>query len=210
MMKNVEPAIADNNNGEITACQVVSEEQYIQAKKKLYEQPEYKLLCRFPDDPEEPYVEIKTKEQFLEVVKKVNEGDETCKWGYFKLCQDLDLEGETICSCGNHEDFYFAGIFDGQGHTISNFNIEQEGQQYAALFGYVKGAVIARLNIEGSVNGGGYAAILAVKSEGGFIQGCTSLVQESENGYGPVLAGENEGTILECILAVKNSVWVKL
>jgi hypothetical protein len=68
----------------------------------------------------------------------LNPGD----WGgYFKLTADIDLggyTGEQFNIIGTYED-RFTGVFDGNGHTISNFTYSSAEKEYLALFGYVNG-----------------------------------------------------------------------
>ena len=43
---------------------------------------------------------------------------------YYKMEKDIDLKGEQLFIIGDSEQYPFAGHFDGNGHTISNFYIE--------------------------------------------------------------------------------------
>jgi len=65
------------------------------------------------------------------------------------LVEDIDLKGEGFIPIGiNSATNYFSGIFDGQGHTISRFSVNEV--QYAGLFGYVKGGQIKNVKIAAS------------------------------------------------------------
>ncbi len=84
--------------------------------------------------------------------------------GYWKLNEDLDFEGETIYVVGDgysSVNSVFCGNFDGDGHTISNFVLENSVSasvgtgysNYLGLFGVVTGyvgidSVIANLTVE--------------------------------------------------------------
>ncbi len=84
--------------------------------------------------------------------------------GYWKLNVDLDFEGESIYVIGDgysSQNSVFCGNFDGNGHTISNFVLENSGSSaigagysnYLGLFGVVTGyvgvdSVIANLTVE--------------------------------------------------------------
>ncbi len=84
--------------------------------------------------------------------------------GYWQLNADLDFEGESIYVIGDgysSQNSVFCGNFDGQGHKISNFVLENsvastvgEGySNYLGLFGVVTGyvgvdSVIANLTVE--------------------------------------------------------------
>lgn len=58
---------------------------------------------------------------------------------YFILENDLDFGGHTISAVGG-KDHKFSGVFDGRGHTISNFKITNDvAGEYVGLFGRVDG-----------------------------------------------------------------------
>lgn len=72
---------------------------------------------------------------------------------YFKLANDLDLDGAVWYPIGVRENAWFAGCFDGDGHTITKMGMtigditELYGERYCyGLFGFVKG-VIHNLNM---------------------------------------------------------------
>jgi len=65
---------------------------------------------------------------------------------HFKLMDDIDLGGYTeeafnvIGWYENSDDNEsFSGVFNGNGHTISNFTYTSDGASYVGLFGYVTG-----------------------------------------------------------------------
>ncbi len=62
------------------------------------------------------------------------------------LAADIDLHGEPWAPIGGIFNF-FAGSFDGQGHTISNLNIDQNTKHYQGLFGYGKLTELKNLTI---------------------------------------------------------------
>ncbi|MBN2313498.1 MAG: hypothetical protein JXM79_06180 [Sedimentisphaerales bacterium] len=70
-------------------------------------------------------------------------------WGsHFKLVQDIDLAAYTsrdfniIGYRRNIQDPSFTGVFDGNGHTISNFTYISTDVDGVALFSYVEGAQV--------------------------------------------------------------------
>ena len=72
----------------------------------------------------------------------------------FKLFADIDLSGyvaEEFNIIGyyksQHNNKPFAGIFDGNGHTISNFTYDSNGVDYIGIFGYVDGEAAEIKNI---------------------------------------------------------------
>ena len=59
---------------------------------------------------------------------------------HFILCADIDLEAYTGTSfniIGTYPSEPFTGVFDGNGHTISNFDYNSTDASYLGLFGYV-------------------------------------------------------------------------
>lgn len=71
-----------------------------------------------------------------------------------RLGADLDFKGKTITNAAGNWTIPFAGTFDGQEHTVSNFKIAST-EASRALFTYVAGsATIKNLKIESSSIGG--------------------------------------------------------
>ena len=64
-----------------------------------------------------------------------NPGD----WGkHFKLMDDIDMNehtGAELNIIGTTTLETFSGVFDGNGHTISNLSLTSMSQQYTGLFG---------------------------------------------------------------------------
>ena len=67
------------------------------------------------------------------------------------LLADIDLNNVEWTSIGT-EDNYFAGTFDGNGHTIKNLTIVEteakEGKAFIGFFGYAKNATIKNITFE--------------------------------------------------------------
>ena len=101
-------------------------------------------------EPNDPYL-IYTAEQMNEI--GLHEED----WNnHFKLMADIDLEaytGTDFNIIGYYVDYSdnkpFTGVFDGNGHTISNFSYTSTDVDSIALFGYIlgKNAVIKDLGL---------------------------------------------------------------
>jgi len=69
-----------------------------------------------------------------------------------KLDADIDLENQEWTPIGiwdESSDFpeCFSGVFDGQGHTISNLYISNDSLSYVGLFGFASEATISNLNL---------------------------------------------------------------
>jgi hypothetical protein len=138
-------------------------------------------------------------------------GAEPNDWDkHFLLMADIDLSAYTGTSFnvigiflnGNPaNDKPFTGVFDGNGHTISNFTYTSAGTDWIGLFGYVDGpgAEIKDLglinpNVDagsrlGSLVGYNHGTITGCYVEGGSVTG---------GGYVGGLVGWNLGTITNC------------
>ena len=55
---------------------------------------------------------------------------------HFRMTKDIDMGGYTFDPIGNDYRHRFEGTFDGDGHTISNLNVNTGIVGYAGLFGY--------------------------------------------------------------------------
>lgn len=132
---------------------------------------------------------------------------------YTELMCDIDLAGtsydDAVISpygirirtggyCG------FQGIFEGNGHVISNLHIDTKdtGKGYLGLFGYIKGssAEVKNLGIKDAVitSGGSLSGILCGYNEAGSIMNC--YVSGSVQGTSIVggLCGKNGSHISNC------------
>lgn len=148
--------------------------------------------------PEDDVIHINTVEDLVEL-------SENCgydKWSAGKmvvLSSDISLKGVEF-----EQIPYFAGTFDGQGYTISDFEIDKKLYP-AGLFGIVEqGAVIKNLKVTGSVipegdkeSIGGIAGI-----NGGTIQNVHfSGVVSGEVAVGGIVGLNKETGVIENTLA---------
>ena len=68
---------------------------------------------------------------------------------HFRMENDIDMGSYRFTPIGNKWQSYFAGVFDGQGHTIKNLKINTGSAGYAALFGKADTlSVIKNLNVD--------------------------------------------------------------
>ena len=108
---------------------------------------------------EEPYL-IYTAEQMNAIGADANDWDK-----HFKLMADIDLSGYTGTDfniIGNGLFPAFSGVFDGNGHTISNFTYSSTGETCIGIFGYVLDPNTRIINvgmIDPNVNGGTAAGV---------------------------------------------------
>lgn len=97
-----------------------------------------------------PYI-ISSKEDLLLMAQSINTGN-YCD-SHYKLTCDIDMNGAEWTPIGdltskNSYNAVFSGVFDGDGHTVSNFVITSSSTQYVGFFGYCLNAKIENLNID--------------------------------------------------------------
>lgn len=148
---------------------------------------------------------ISTEAQLIGLCSLVNE-EQVDKWKperleYFEgvtftLTRDIKLTQDWT-PIGIDDSAYFAGTFDGNGHTISNVKIVN-GVVNSGFFGYLAGKV-ENLNIEGSnesnvKNCGGLVGTLA---NSGYIYNCTTDMDVNGKEKTGGIVGYNEGGTIE-------------
>ena len=99
---------------------------------------------------ESPYLISDADDLFL-MAHNVNTG--VGNTAHYKLTNNIDLGGSEWAPIGhytqlNGHNVSFSGVFDGDGHTISNFKITKEDTYYIGLFGLVSGGTIKNLNVD--------------------------------------------------------------
>ena len=160
-------------------------------------------------EPNDPYM-IYTAEQMNEIGLHEEDLDK-----HFKLMADIDLSSYTetdfnIIGIAWNNDF--TGVFDGSGHTISNFSYTSTDTDQIGLFGYVGGenALIKDLGlIDPNVDAGTGRRVgsLVGNLREGTLTGCyVNGGSVSGTGwYVGGLVGQNTGTITNCTLSASVS-----
>ena len=89
---------------------------------------------------EDGWYEITSFEQLRYFERLVNAGSTGIKG---RLMNDIDMDNRRFTPIGKHDDAGsssdFRGVFDGQGHVLSNLYVEVDDGQEAGLFGRVSG-----------------------------------------------------------------------
>lgn len=100
------------------------------------------------DSTDDPFL-VTSVLDLLHIAEEINAGNATYVNGFYRLENDIDCGGETLTVIGDgrNDSAVFAGYFDGNGHTISNYNIKTNGTQYVGLFG------VLQVNPAASANG---------------------------------------------------------
>jgi hypothetical protein len=150
---------------------------------------------------EDPYL-ICTAEQMNSIGEDPNDWDK-----HFKLMADIDLSGfpgKKFSIIGAESNPPFTGVFDGNGHKISNFTYSCTKGLYIGIFGYVDGsnAEIKNLGlIDPNIDTGtgDWVGSLAGRLENGIISNCY-VKSGSVSGEYRVggLVGLSGGTITDC------------
>lgn len=107
-------------------------------------------------------IEIATAEDLATFRDSVNAGY-TYAGKTVKLVADIDLSGMTWEPIGNKTTVVFSGIFDGDGHTISNAFVNK-ASDCKGLFGAISGAQIKNLTVKNPT-----IASTAFKYTGGIV-----------------------------------------
>lgn len=134
---------------------------------------------------------ITTAAELAGLAALVNNGDAATFAGKtVTLGADIDLSAHYwtpigVSDMGGNSDAYFAGAFEGAGHTVSGMHVrivQSRSDVYAGLFGYIDyGGAVSKVNVTGSVSVG---------------------VDSSDPCYAGGIAGYNNGEITDSSAAV--------
>lgn len=151
--------------------------------------------------------EIQSPKQLAGLALLVNSGTDF-SGVTLRLTQDISLANtdgtkavREWSAIGSGSANAFKGIFDGNGHIVSEMTAVSGGS-YSGLFGYCRGAVIRNVTVKGSSTAQGSAAGIAGHLNGGVVTGCTSRVQVTSTGQyaAGIASGISDGaTISKCV-----------
>jgi len=145
----------------------------------IYDKVEFKTNSTGSSE-DNPY-SITNYEQFYTYLTNDNSG-------YFRLDADIDLSGHSYTPFFTSASNYFAGTFDGNGHSIKNFILGSATSNQTVSY--------ANSGLFGGVNAKGTVKNLT-------IEGAILNVYRSSSTYYGILAGYNAGTIEN--VTIKNS-----
>lgn len=129
-----------------------------------------------------------------------------CKLDTWSANKNVYLEKDILLTGSDFVTIpYFAGTFDGQGHTISGYVVDDE-QSNIALFSYVsEGAIISNLNVVADVIPSGKSSVVGgiVAHNSGVIRNCSIKGVVAGTDYIGGIAGINElkGIIADCTMS---------
>ena len=161
-----------------------------------------------------PY-EIGTVSELLAMAANTGDYD-----AYFVLTANIDLAGagpfttaviavDANNSNGIFDGTVFSGVFDGNGHTISNLTIDTNsaGNDFLGLFGEIgsggkiKNLGLKNVNITGGDNSVYLGGLAGWNASGSNISNCYSsgnISSGASSTHLGGLAGDNDGTISDC------------
>ena len=138
-----------------------------------------------------------------------------CHGYYFKQTADIDLTGVTWEPIGYSGDYYFAGNYDGDGHTISNATStgknDANGFATAGIFGWVAFGSVENLHVKNANfvatghNEYSYVGGIAGVCYGSSIKNCSvvdssleSRRDNNNNCAGSIVGYSTGGTFEKC------------
>ncbi len=144
-----------------------------------------------------------------------NAGVGNCHGYYFKQTADIDLTGVTWEPIGYSGDYYFAGNYDGDGHSITNAastgKVDPDGYATAGIFGWVAFGSVANLHVKNAnfvatgQNNYSYVGGIAGLCVGSSIKNCSvvdssleSKRDENNNCAGSIVGYSCGGTFEKC------------
>lgn len=147
---------------------------------------------------------ISSESDLIQLRDRVNSGT-SYSGSKFQLSNNITLTGSWTpiggswsTNTGTPSGNYFAGVFDGNGKTISGLNVSAQ-KSGIGLFGYVNGGIIGNLTVSGTVtNSGSFAAVGGIVGyTNSSLVNCTSNVTVDASGCSNVggLAGIVENTV---------------
>ena len=144
-----------------------------------------------------------------------NAGVGNCHGYYFKQTADIDLTGVSWEPIGYSGGYYFAGNYDGGGHSITNAvstgKVDPEGYATAGIFGWVAFGSVANLHVKNAnfvatgQNNYSYVGGIAGVCYGSSIKNCSvenssleSRRNNNNNCAGSIVGYSTGGTFEKC------------
>ena len=138
-----------------------------------------------------------------------------CHGYYFKQTADIDLTGVTWEPIGYSGSYYFAGNYDGGGHSITNAvstgKVDPDGYATAGIFGWVAFGSVANLHVKNAnfvatgQNNYSYVGGIAGVCYGSSIKNCSvenssleSRRNNNNNCAGSIVGYSTGGTFEKC------------
>ena len=115
----------------------------------------------------------------------------------YVLMNDIDFKNAAITPIGKGYAFY--GKFSGDGHTISNFNINSSGDNVGLFEKIDTNGMVMNLGVvDGKVNGSNNVGTICGQSKGAIVNCYVFADVEATGGYAGGICGQNTATIRNC------------
>ncbi len=102
----------------------------------------------------------------------------------------------------NNDKTPYTGTFDGQGHTIKGLYVNSASDTCVGMFGYLEGAAVRNLTVDGYVQGLGAAGGIAGYASNAAIENCSNHCSvfggSNRNSGGIAGINYNSATIIDC------------
>lgn len=150
----------------------------------------------------DPYL-ISSVKDLKNMAEAVNQGtsDNTYNEKHYKLTADLTLSPDDVASWEpiGPIQYFFTGSFDGDGHTISGFNVTHEITSDRDIFGFFghieNGAIIQNFNLVGEVE---------------ITKSATDSHQHPVHSFGGICAEMDGASIINCTFSGKLNVEISV
>lgn len=152
---------------------------------------------------ENPYL-ISSGAELAKLAHEVNDNSDNQQEDVlFKLTCDINLGGLPWTSIGKEDyGYYFNGIFDGAGYTISGLYIGVGSAAMQGIFGYIgSNALIANLTVEGEVNSSAPSSNcggIAGMNQGTIVNCHNKATITGISRVGGIAGGSGNGQIINC------------
>lgn len=130
---------------------------------------------------------------------------------YFKLMNDIDItEWNEANNPGQGwepigvQSAPFKGVFDGNNKKITGFSITRGSTDYVGFFGYIDGATVKNLTIEGPVTGHSYVGAFVGYGTNCTLSGLTHKGAITAYSYAGHISGQSGGGALSNATATGN------
>lgn len=172
----VNSTVADNTQAILTVSVLTTKGEKISSSRILRKVDSENFLVPIENDGK-----ISDMTNLLWLSKQLEDGTLDTKGKVYTLTCDIDMAGMIINPIGSMSEKAFKGTFDGQGHTIKNYVINNSGTTEVSigLFGVSTG-IIMNLDAQGDVKQAvsnddvyGVGGILGVNLNGGKILNCS-------------------------------------
>lgn len=154
-----------------------------------------------------PYFKVSTPEQLAGAVYWINAVSDGNSGSYAEIYleNDIDLTGLEWVPMGwsNASDYSFSGVFDGQGHTISNMHIDDSDYNQVGFIGYGLSTEVRNVNFTGAeVSGGSCTGIVGgeiyITDLWSNINVSGALNNVSGDDYGAIIGREAATAFKDC------------